>query len=331
MKKIVKVYCLEYREPLMAVPISCLLFGFTLTILEKDWDFLYLSGLVLVTFFLATGWNLYKKKEFYESMLRDLSPHEEFVVCGQGTLAHIERERLGKIRSFFTTRIAELKQENRNYKLLINKWVHQMKTPLSVLNLLTQAEGPIPRCELKEEICRMDRLLNQVLQLLRVDAIERDFMVEHCSLLDLVKGVINDQRTYFIQHEVYPRVSIDSNLYVYTDQKWFSFALGQLVNNAVKYSEAGSHVVIEAKESAGEVTLQIKDHGIGIAPEDLPRIFDFCYTGRNGRGRQGESTGLGLYLVKNIFSYLNHRMDVASQKEQGTIFKLYLCGDDKKR
>lgn len=55
--------------------------GFTLTILEKDWDFLYLSGLVLVTFFLATGWNLYKKKEFYESMLRDLSPHEEFVVA----------------------------------------------------------------------------------------------------------------------------------------------------------------------------------------------------------------------------------------------------------
>lgn len=324
MNKIIKLYLREHLELMIAVVISCIGISGTLAILERDFDFFYLGILYLFLFCSFMGVHFYKNMPFYKSILSDVSSEMDFMVLGDSPLANAEKERMQKIRRVYMEATRNLQNENKNYRMLINKWVHQMKTPLSVLNMLSQEEQGELAEILTDEIDRMNYLLNQILHLLRMENMEKDFIVEPCSLLDIMKCSINEQKNFFIQNEVYPKMEIDSKINVYTDKKWFSFAIQQFLNNAVKYSESGSSVVIRAFLENTKAVLQIQDFGTGISPEEQSRIFDFCYTGSNGRKKQTESSGLGLFIAKNILDYLGHDVKVSSVPNEGTKFRFYL-------
>ena len=104
-----------------------------------------------------------------------------------------------------------------------------------------------------------------------------------------------------------------------TDEKWLSFVLDQLLSNALKYTSTGS-ITISVDEN---LVLSISDTGIGIAPEDLPRIFERSYTGYNGRAEKS-STGLGLYLCRKILLRLSHPITVSSEVGKGSTFSIDL-------
>lgn len=106
-----------------------------------------------------------------------------------------------------------------------------------------------------------------------------------------------------------------------TDEKWLSFVIEQLLSNALKYTKEGSISVFMEKD-----ILYIKDTGIGIAKEDLPRIFEKGYTGYNGR-RDKRASGIGLYLVKRICDNLNHKIKISSVAGEGTTAALDLSRD----
>lgn len=325
MKKIIKLYLRQHSILLFAVLFSGLGISGSLAVLERNFDFLYLGILYLFIFSSFMGVHFYKNVPFYKAVLEDVSSEMDFIVLGNSPLAKAERERMQKIRRIYLETARNLQNENKNYKILINKWVHQMKTPLSVLHMLAQEEQKSTSQILENEVNRMNELLNQILHLLRMEHIENDFIVERCLLSDVVKCAINEQKNYFIQNEVYPKMDIPSGIWVYTDRKWFSFAIQQFLNNAVKYSEAGSHILVSAAAfETANVILQIQDFGTGILPEEQPRIFEFCYTGSNGRKKQKESSGLGLYIAKSILDYLGHDIEVLSTPGNGTIFKIHL-------
>lgn len=324
MKKVIKLYVSEHIELIGAVVLSGMGIGGGLALLEQNFDFLYLGILFLFIFLAGMAINFYRDFPLYTSILSDISSEEDLFVLGKTPLAKAETERIKKVRHLYSQSIRSLEEENENYKLLINKWVHQMKTPLSVLSMLTQETQLVPSEALSEETDRMNYLLDQILHLLRMENLVNDFLVERCCLAELIKSAVNEQKSYFIQNEVYPRLDIEPSIYVYTDRRWFSFAVQQFLNNAVKYSEPQKSVNINAKKQAGEVVLQIQDFGTGILPEDKPRIFEFCYTGNNGRKKQKESSGLGLYIAKNILDYLEHKIEADSQPGKGTIFKIRL-------
>jgi signal transduction histidine kinase len=106
---------------------------------------------------------------------------------------------------------------------------------------------------------------------------------------------------------------------VHSDAKWIRFVLVQLLSNAIKYS-SGSHgqkVTIQAYESARSIILEVKDHGVGIPKSDLNRVFQPFFTGENGRHFK-ESTGMGLYIVKDVLTRMNHRIDLVSVQGEGT-------------
>lgn len=331
MKKMIKLYLKEHVSLLVSVFLSSFVISGSLAYLEKDFDYFYLGILYFFLFTIGMGIHFYKSIPLYKSIMSSVDSEEDFFVLGNSPLAKAEKNRMRMVRNVYNKEINRLEQENEHYKIVMSKWVHQMKTPLSVLDLMTQEKQLIPSADIREETGRMEYLLNQILHLIRMENLKNDFMVERCQLVALVKSAINEQKNYFIQNEVFPKLDIRDSVYVYTDKKWFAFAMQQFLNNAVKYSDSGQSIQLTAKYESNKAVLKIQDFGSGICLEEQSRIFDFCYTGSNGRKKQKESSGLGLYLAKNILDYLGHEIRMTSEQGKGTIFQIYMQTDDIKR
>lgn len=201
----------------------------------------------------------------------------------------------------------------------MNQWVHQMKTPISVMELLLQDERPLDKKNVQEEIDRLRRGLDMVLVNARLDSFEEDMQVEQVALKAIVTATVNENKRLFITKRVFPEIHIDEEIIVASDSKWLRFIIGQFVTNAVKYTfESNKKIVISAIRKEGKVQLSICDEGIGIPTSDLSRVTKAFFTGENGR-KTGESTGMGLYLAKEICEKLGHELAIASEVGKGTV------------
>ena len=201
----------------------------------------------------------------------------------------------------------------------MNQWVHQMKTPISVIELLLQDERPLEKKNVQEEIDRLRRGLDMVLVNARLENFEEDMQVEQVALKSIVTATVNENKRLFITKRVFPEIHIDEEIIVASDSKWLRFIIGQFVTNAVKYTfESNKKIVISAIRKEGNVQLSICDEGIGIPTSDLSRVTKAFFTGENGR-KTGESTGMGLYLAKEICEKLGHELAIASEVGKGTV------------
>jgi OmpR family two-component system sensor histidine kinase YxdK len=157
----------------------------------------------------------------------------------------------------------------------------------------------------------------------RLRTIEEDFQIKPVNLPKLVHEVNQENKRFYIRHEVYPQLKEEKHgIKVETDEKWIFFLLTQLVHNAVKYSTGKTkHLDISLYERCGEAILEVKDFGIGIPVVDQKRVFNKFYTGENGR-KYRESTGMGLYLVKEVADKLEHRIELESMVGEGTTIRI---------
>lgn len=200
-------------------------------------------------------------------------------------------------------------------------WAHQIKTPIAAMHLLLQEE---PRPELEGELLKIEQYVEMVLNYLRLDSDSTDYVFRGCDLDALLRQSIRKYARLFILK----KISLDfqeTGKTVLTDEKWLSFVIEQLLSNAVKYTPEGGRVRVYGD---GE-TLVIADSGIGIRPEDLPRVFEKGFTGFNGR-EDKKSTGIGLYLCRQVMDRLNHGLSIASRPGQGTLVRLDLSRERKK-
>ena len=197
-------------------------------------------------------------------------------------------------------------------------WAHQIKTPIAAMRLTLQNEDTALSRRLTAELGRVERYVEMVLAYLRLDADSTDYVLREYELDPIVRGAVKKFSGEFIAR----RLALDfrpTQLRVLTDEKWLSFVLEQLISNALKYTpEGGISIYAEAP-----ATLCIADTGIGIAPEDLPRIFEQGFTGYNGRGDK-RASGLGLYLCRRICRNLGHTISVRSEPGKGTTVRLDL-------
>ncbi len=318
MKKIINLYLHQHLEQVAAAVLGSIVLGVVFAFLDKNADYIYFGILGLAVYVLFFVIHFLKNLPLYQSLLSEVESEEDFWVSGNSPLAQLERTYLRHLRSMYLGKMRMLQEENKNYKIMMNKWVHQMKTPLSVLHMFAQQEKGTSAEMKRQELEHMNELLNQVLNLMRMENFEKDFSVKCCQLEDLLKAAVNQQKNYFIQKEIYPQMHVCPDIYVYTDERWLVFAIQQFLNNAVKYSEPGSTVEVKSYREGNRVALEICDCGCGILPEDQKRIFDFCFTGSNGRKKQKESSGLGLYLAKYILDRLGHEVRVYSKVGKGT-------------
>ena len=208
-------------------------------------------------------------------------------------------------------------------------WVHQIKTPIAALDILLQntermlyqldekemMQKAISVSDMKMELFKIEQYVEMALNYLRVEDISSDLVFKKQELDDMVCQVIRKYAKIFISK----KIKMDfkpTKACIVTDEKWFIFVLEQLISNALKYTKKGQ-ISIYMKEKS----LVIEDTGIGIPAEDLPRIFEKGFTGYNGRENK-KSTGIGLYLCKNIMDKLQWNITVDSEVGSGT--KLYL-------
>ena len=197
-------------------------------------------------------------------------------------------------------------------------WVHQIKTPIAAMDLLLQA-GPNRATEMEIELQKIAQYVDMVLQYLRLDSTAKDLVLQRCQLDEVVRQTVRKYAKLFILKKI-QLVFHETKQEVLSDEKWLCFLLEQLLSNALKYTPEGGKISIFLE---GETNLVIADTGIGIAPEDLPRVFEKGFTGNNGR-MDKKATGIGLYLCRRVTNLLGHTISIASEPGVGTQVRLGL-------
>lgn len=201
-------------------------------------------------------------------------------------------------------------------------WAHQIKTPIAAMKLLLN--GREDGFLLMEELFKIEQYVEMVLHYLRLESIASDMVLKECDLQTLVKQTVKKYAILFINSGL--TLSLEEfHVKVLTDEKWLGFVLEQIISNSIKYTRKGTiSIYMEPNEPN---TLVIEDTGIGIRQEDILRIFERGFTGYNGR-MDKKSTGIGLYLCKQIMNQLSHGITVSSKEGKGTRFMLDLSRDN---
>ncbi len=191
------------------------------------------------------------------------------------------------------------------------QWTHQIKTPIAAMRLLLQSEQKEQTAEMELELIKIEQYVEFVLQYLRLENMSNDLVFKKYELDEIIKQAIRKNAKMFIRKKISLNYS-DVNYTVLTDEKWLLFVIEQILSNALKYTKEGSISIHRKNEQ-----LIIEDTGIGIQAEDLPRVFEKGFTGFNGRAFE-QSTGIGLYLCKQILTKLSHDITIESEVGIGT-------------
>lgn len=256
------------------------------------------------------------------SLLENMKEFIDILHCEFPIDVGIENEEyiriISLLRDEYITDQNSFKQKYADMVDYYTLWVHQIKTPIASMRLTLQNEDTALARQLKADLFRIEQYVEMVLVYLRLDSEGSDYVIREYDVDNLIRSAVKKFSGEFIGRKlslVYEPV----NTTVITDEKWLSFVIEQVLSNALKYTPVGSITISLEKEK----TLRIRDTGIGIAPEDLPRIFENGYTGYNGRIDK-KSSGIGLYLCKRICNNLGHTITAQSTIDVGTIIDIDL-------
>ncbi|WP_226567863.1 sensor histidine kinase [Bacillus stratosphericus] len=227
-------------------------------------------------------------------------------------------------KSISNQKIMECEAAVKEKVTFMNQWVHQMKTPISVIHLMIQNNDDPIFQDIRKEIYKLEMGLKTVFYTSRLSLFEKDYVIEEIPVYTFIKDLVKENKSLFFQFGVYPNISIeDEDINILSDKKWIKFVIEQIFSNAIKYSTKKSNKVdIKVEKENKEVILTITDFGIGIPEQDIKRIFEPYFTGLNGR-RYHESTGMGLYLVKEVLDKLSHNYSIHTEVNKGTSFRIY--------
>lgn len=204
----------------------------------------------------------------------------------------------------------------------ISKWVHEIKLPISAISMiLERIDDAEVSTEIKNETEKINFLVNSVMYGSRATAAAEDIFISEVKLQDILKQAIKNNAFMLIRNNIEIKLE-NLEHYIFTDKKWILYVLDQLINNSIKYSKENAKIQFYGEESDKYICLNIRDNGIGIAEEDIGRIFNKGFTGTNGRNTRYKSTGMGLYFSKKILDKLGNSFEVYSVKNEYTLFKI---------
>ncbi len=276
--------------------------------------------LMILTVWLGVGY--YNRKCYFRELETVLEKMDQRYLLGElMPVSHRLEDRLYKelIRSSNKSvieRIRQIEDGQKEYREYIESWVHEIKAPITSIDLMCENH--------KEDVTRRIRLENQkienyvdmALYYARSDEVYKDYVIQKTDLEETAVVVLNRNKRYLIQSQV--QAEVDCRDLAYTDQKWITFILNQLVLNSTKYRrETGARIWICTEKYGHGVRLIVRDNGIGIREEELGRIFEKGFTGSNGRKRE-RSTGMGLYLCDRLCRKLGIVINVDSREGEGT-------------
>ncbi|SDJ23205.1 sensor histidine kinase [Natribacillus halophilus] len=305
--------------------------------LQQPWSaFAYM--VVLAIFFLLLGLAIdYARKRPLLKKLTDMekrhplpleSAHELDAMQVPSREASQFIHMLRRYQERYREELDHYKSMQEQHQVFVNQWVHHMKTPVSVISLLTQQgkqqlesqEAKTFLDDISDENDRFRHGLELMLHLARLDHFAVDFVADEVDVVALLRDLVNEEKRQFIRRNLFPEIRVETDdPHVYSDQKWLRVVFHQLLLNALRYSRQGKgdRITIAVHKEGDATLVEIKDQGIGIPAHDLPNIFSPFFTGDNGREKT-ESTGMGLYLSRMITDRLGHALYADSRVGEGT-------------
>ena len=219
-----------------------------------------------------------------------------------------------------TGAVSDAQASQREYREYVERWVHEIKAPITAARLICRELDGDTRRKLTAELSQIEAHVERALFYARAENPEQDCLFRQIELEKIAAQAIENHRSLLIQNGI--RVELENmNCAVYTDEKWAVFILGQLLQNAARYRGPEPAVILSAKPLGRQTQLIVHDNGIGIPAHELPRVFERGFTGSNGRIRGG-STGMGLYLCRKLAVFLELGLDITSTEGNGTVVTL---------
>ena len=197
-------------------------------------------------------------------------------------------------------------------------WIHEAKLPLASLNLIVHNHKELSDKKITEQLKRLDDDIEQVLYYVRSENAEKDYLIKETEIAKVISNVAIKNKDILLENNIDFEVEV-GNTKVLTDSKWLEFIVNQIVSNSIKYirNDVEHLIKITTEENNKNVILKIYDNGIGISKSDIPKVFDKTFTGNNGRKIE-TSTGMGLYISKQLCKKLGHKITVDSKENEYT-------------
>ena len=295
--------CLAFKVPLEAIwAISCL-YLFTL------------GAMFCLSFF--------KKKRFYTDFIQNMERlDKKYYILETLSMPNfyegkILYDGLYVINKAMIEHVKNYELQMDDFKEYIEMWIHEVKIPLATLTLMFHNRKKYDK-KVLEQLRRIESYLDQVLYYVRQEFAEKDYLIKKNSLEKMVNNVLVKNKDDFLENQIELEVR-DLDFDVFTDSKWTLFILNQIINNSVKYMDdmKDKRIWIFGSEDESSIYLHIRDNGIGIPLQDIPKVFEKSFTGENGRKRS-RSTGMGLYISKKLCEKLGHKIWLESREQEYT-------------
>ncbi len=258
-----------------------------------------------------------------ESVMEQLDRKYLFAECAPEPRTLYERRLFDLMRRAgraMTGAVSDAQAAQREYREYVEGWVHEIKTPITAAGLICRKADNDTRRRLMQELGQIEAYVERTLFYARAESPEKDFVIRQVLLSELAAAAIDRHRALLMQSGV--RVETQGlERWVFTDEKWVVFILGQLLQNAARYRKGDPVVTLRAEMTEKQVHLTVEDNGMGIPAHELPRVFDRGFTGSNGRSRGG-STGMGLYLCRRLADSLGLGLWLVSEEGEGTAVTL---------
>lgn len=269
------------------------------------------------------------KKRYYDELQKTIDELDEKYLITEimKTPNFIEgkilKNILGQVDKSMHEQVNKYKYLQEDYKEFIELWIHEVKLPLTTSKMIIENNKNKVTRSIEEELDSIENYVEQALFYARSSAVEKDYYIRKCNLKDIVNESIKKNKSSLIEEKVDINIHDLDNV-VSTDSKWIVFILGQIIQNSVKYRNKKSLLNIEvySEPKKDNTVLYIKDNGIGIKKEEISRVFDKGFTGTNGRLAGKKSTGIGLYLCRNLCEKLGVSINVKSTDSVGTVVSL---------
>ena len=234
----------------------------------------------------------------------------------------ILKETLQDAGKSMTEHVNSYKFLQEEYKEYIELWIHEIKIPIATSEMIIENNKNEASKSIKEELDKIENYTEQALFYARSNTVEKDYMISKVKLDEIVNQVILKNKVSLISNKI--NISLhDLEKNVYTDSKWVVFILNQIIQNSIKYMKnQDKKIEIYSKDGKENTVLCIKDNGIGMKKEEVVKVFEKGFTGENGRIIGKKSTGIGLYLCKKLCDKLGLKIELDSNKDEGTEVKI---------
>ncbi|MBT2663423.1 sensor histidine kinase [Bacillus sp. ISL-45] len=295
-----------------------------------DMEFFYpvSIGLFLLVVYLVMDW-----LRFYPA---NSAVAQQFRNQDAELKAHTEEQKaftnlISKTVSENSKKYNELKEQNKERIYFLSHWMHHLKTPVSVIELIINKEETSEVLnKIQQENKRLQSSIEQGLTMIRMDSFENDYELKSVDLLSTLRKLINARKRECIYQSIFPSIEFEEEqAIIITDPKWNEILIDQIISNAIKYSgekEGNKKLVFQIERKGEHICLSLVDQGVGIPDYDLERVFQPFFTGENGRKYQN-STGIGLYLSKKIADKLGAAIEIQSKSGKGTTVRIkWLAG-----